>query len=161
MTTIVVETGAIVANSNSYVSEAELTTFATARGITLTQDEDDLLVQAMDWLENLDFKGAKRTRDQSLQWPRVDVWIDGYYYSSETIPQQLKDGLCFAALAVDAGTDPMQDVERQVTMERVDSIEVQYTNASANKTISVKALHVLRKLMSGGVGRNNCVVGKA
>ena len=40
MTTIIVEDGTVVPGANSYASEAELTTYAADRGITLTAATD-------------------------------------------------------------------------------------------------------------------------
>jgi hypothetical protein len=89
MTTIVVEDGSIVASANSYVSAADLSTYATDRGITINGTAAVLLIQAMDYLEQQDFQGYKYTDDQALQWPRGDVYIDGYYVSVSTIHNHL------------------------------------------------------------------------
>ena len=59
MATIIVETGAGLTNSNSYVSEADLATYATDRGITITGTAAVLIIQAMDYLESRQFLGTK------------------------------------------------------------------------------------------------------
>ena len=148
--TIIVEDGTIVAGANSYVTTTELTTFATARSITLVAGAETLLIQAMDYIESLQYKGGKRTQDQVLQWPRVDVYIDGYYFSSESIPQQLKDGLCHYAIAVDQGTDSLQDVTRQTTTETVGEISVQYKASSVSATTNIKVAATMYKLLESG-----------
>lgn len=148
--TIVVEDGSIVTNSNSYVSEAELTAYASARGITLVGDEEELLIKAMDYIESLSFIGIKFTRDQSLQWPRVDVVIDGYYVDADTIPQELKNGQMAVALAIDEGNSPLSNVERKTIRERVGEIEVEYSEGSSSTIISRSINAALSKLIAGG-----------
>ena len=59
MATIVVETGSGSTTANSYVSEQELTTYASDRGVTLTGTASVLIIQAMDYLESKMFVGTK------------------------------------------------------------------------------------------------------
>jgi hypothetical protein len=147
---IVVEDGSVVTGANSYVSEATLTTFAADRGITLTSDEDELLIKAMDYIENLYYKGLKKTKDQPLQWPRYNVYVDGFWIDSDTIPQQLKDGQMQCAIAIDQGNDPLQDISRDVKRERVGELEVEYSDSSVTSTINKKIINSLKKLLAGG-----------
>ena len=87
---IIVEDGSIVADSNSFVSEVELSTYAINRGVTLSGDTDSLLLKATDYLETLNYKGNRYTKDQSLQWPRSNVSIDGFSVDVDEIPEDLK-----------------------------------------------------------------------
>ena len=155
MATIVVEDGTIVSGANSYVSAAELTTYATDRGITISGTEAVLLIQAMDYIEQQPFKGFKYTESQALQWPRGDVYIDGYVVDADEIPQLLKDALCEAALAIDGGNNPLANVERSTKKEKVGPIEVEYMD-QASSSVYLRGLESkLRKLLStGGRGIN-------
>lgn len=148
--TIIVEDGTIVTSSNSYVSTTTLNTFALNRGYTILGTKEDLLIKAMDYIEALNFKGAKRTSTQSLQWPRVDVFIDGYYFNSDEIPQALKDGLCHCALAIDADNDPLQDTPRKVVRQSVGEVSIEYSAGSSSVVINKKIMNVLRKLLVSG-----------
>lgn len=159
--TLIVETGAIIANANTYISVADFEAFAVARGITIVGDSEQLLIQAMDYIESLIYQGFKLTQTQPLQWPRSNVWLDGYYVNVNTIPKQLKDGECFAALAIDAGTDALQPIQQQVVRERVGEIEVEYSAGSVNIVTDVKTNNALSKLLTGGGIGSNFVVGKA
>jgi hypothetical protein len=150
--TIIVEDGTIVANANSYVSEADLTTFATARGITLTADTEQLLIKSMDYVEALNYKGIKQTRDQSLVWPRYGVYVDGYYLESNTIPQELKDGQMQCAIAIDQGNDPLQDIEKNVKREKVGNLEIEYADNSVNSVLNKRITNALKKLLIVGSG---------
>jgi len=50
MATIIVEDGSGLTTSNSYVTEAEVSTWATDRGITLTDTVAVLIIKGMDYL---------------------------------------------------------------------------------------------------------------
>ncbi len=158
---IIVETGAIVSGANSYVSEAELTAFASARGITLVGDEEELLIKAMDYIESLGFKGVKFTQLQPLQWPRANVYIDGYYFSTVSIPNELKNGLMHCAIAIDESNDPLQDAPRKTRRERVGELEVEYEPGSSSVVINKKVMNALYKLLGSSTGGNVIDVRKA
>jgi hypothetical protein len=148
---IVVEDGTIVSGANSYVSEADLTAYATARGITITGDEEELLIKAMDYVETLNFIGIKYTRDQPLQWPRSDVVIDYYYKDVDDIPNELKNGLMETALAIDAGNDPMSDIARQKSSVKVGDLAVTYEAGQAT-TITRKINKAFAKIVKSTSG---------
>ena len=153
MATIVVEDGTVVAGANSYVTEAELTTYAADRGITLTAATDVLLIKAMDYIESLAFIGDKHKESQPLQWPRDEVYIDRYYIERETIPKELKNGVYTAALAIDAELDPLRIIERATKREKVDVIEVEYMDSAASQTIVRTISAALYKILRlGGHG---------
>lgn len=149
MATIIVENGSIVANANSYVSEAELTTYATDRGITLTGTANQLLITAMDYIEQQNFKGNKLTKDQSLQWPRYNVWIDGFPVDDDEIPTLLKESQMEAALAVDSGNSPTSTVEQTVKREKLDVMEVEYMDGSTSVPFNRALEAKLTKLING------------
>jgi len=154
MTVIVVEDGTVVTGANSYVTEAELTAYATARNVTLTGATDELIVQAMDYIEGLSYIGVKSTSAQPLQFPRYNVVVDGYLIETATILQILKDGQMEAAIAVDAGNDPLANVTRQTKKEKVDVLEVEYMDNAVSNTIVKKISTKLRKLLvnsNGGI----------
>lgn len=160
---IIVEDGTIVSSANSYASEAELTTFFSNRNLTLSGDytNEQLLLLAMDYIESLQFKGVKRTREQTLQWPRLDVHIDGYYNNSDTIPTELKNGLMQTAVAIDQGNNPQQTLTRKVIRERVEgAVDVSYSAGSSANDVDPKIMGFLFKLLSGGAGGNTVRVGK-
>lgn len=150
MATIVVEDGTVVSGANSYITAAELDTYASDRGKTISGTQADLLIQAMDYLEAQPFKGIKYSRDQAVQWPRVDVVVDNYYIDSDEIPQLLKDAQAEIAIAIDEGYSPFARIDRTTKREQVDVIEVEYADGgNANpivQTINLK----LAKLLKGG-----------
>jgi hypothetical protein len=100
--TIVVENGSGTnPAANSYAAVADLVAFAAARQATLTTDEptqEALLLKAMDYVEDLDFKGFRFRQLQALKWPRYDVIIDGWPILMSQIPAQLIYAQCALAL---------------------------------------------------------------
>lgn len=154
MAVIVVEDGTIVANANSYVSEANLTTYATDRGLTLVADESILLIKAMDYIESIGYKGVKVLSTQALQWPRYSVYLDGYYFPSNEIPKELKQAQMAVAVSIDQGDDPLATIGQGVKREKVDVLEVEYMPGSSSAPIIKSITSSLWKLLSGGGGGN-------
>lgn len=157
---IVVEDGTIVTGANSYVTTTELSTYATDRGITILGTTSILVLQAMDYIEAQNFKGYKKTAAQPLVWPREYVYIDGYLFDNDGIPEQLKNGQMAAALAIDAGNSPYAVIERQIESERVDVIEVRYQKGAVANTIDPAINQALRKLLNGSNYGNTFTVSK-
>jgi len=152
---LVIEDGSIVSGAESYVTVQEFEAYAAKRGIAVAGNSNSLLLNAMDYLETLSFIGWKKTEAQALQWPRDEVYIDNYYIESTTIPQELKTAQIVAALTIDAGNDLLSNaVDRKVIREKVDSIEVEYSEASGSKKQFEKVNAMLEKLLAGGRGIN-------
>jgi len=148
MATIVVETGTGSASSNSYVSEAELATYASDRGITVTGTANVLLIRAMDYIESKDFLGTKASDAQALVWPRTGVTVNSYSFSSTAIPKLLKDAQIETAIAIGDGVDPLDNQARETSKEKVGEIEVEYT-ATARAITFLKAVDTkLAKLIN-------------
>ena len=147
MATIVVETGAGLTNSNSYVSEADLATYAGDRGVTLTGTAAVLLTQAMDYLESKNFNGTKSNIDQALQWPRYGVELDAYLVLSDAIPQLLKESEMEIAIAIDGGVNPLANQGRETTKEKVGDLEVEYSTSSRPSTYLTAAETKVAKLV--------------
>lgn len=129
---IIVEDGTNIPSANSYVTVAELDSFAALRGYTLPALEADkavLLIKGADYTEafRASFQGQKTYSDQSLQWPRQPVYIDGYQIAGTTIPQDLKNAQMQAAIEVSiAGGDIQPNTGKNIKKEKVDVIEVTY-----------------------------------
>lgn len=153
----------ITVSENSYVTEAELTTYATDRGVTITADTAVLLIKAMDWLEVQQFKGTKTVSTQLLQFPRI--LCDGYYnppynasfyqpyyhpceYNRETVPNEIKKAQIMAALLIDGGNDLQPIVDRAVKSERVDVIEVSYQDNASDRPQFTSLQNILRPFVA-------------
>ena len=146
---IVVEDGTIVSGANSYVTEAELDSYAGARGITISagQQEEDL-IKAMDVIEYIPLPGIKYTKAQPLQWPREGVVIDGFDILVTEIPDLLKEVQYEAAIAIDTGYDPLAIVTRVKESVSVGSISVKYANNSPDSRIYTPLWNKVARLLS-------------
>lgn len=146
-----IEDGTGKTNSVSYATAAELTTYATARGITLTAADDtakeQLLVRAMDYLESQAFIGDKYTKEQALQWPRTGAALDGYYIDNDEIPLLLKEAQIENAIGIDGGVNPLANVSRETRREKVGDIEVEYSPTAFSQTYLKAAETKVSKLI--------------
>jgi hypothetical protein len=147
--TIIVEDGSIVANADSYVSVANYTTWADARGIEYDSSVlETQILRAMDYIETLRFIGQKSTKAQPLQFPRVGVVVDGYELDYDEIPDQLKKAVYESIKAESDGNSQLANVERTTSREKVGEIEVQYA-PNSNSSVSVVAINkALYKLLA-------------
>ena len=149
---IIVEDGSGLVDSNSYIDEAYLIQYALDRGVTITSPTDQYLYKAMDYLESLNYIGYKFTKEQALQWPRGDVFIDGYAFPDDSIPKQLMEAQAEAAMATFAGQDPTSDPGRATKKEKLDVMEVEYMDGdypySVIRSISLKLNKLLVSSMS-------------
>jgi hypothetical protein len=109
-----VEDGTQVANSNAYISVAEFRAFHVDRGVAAAANDTGVyaqvaveaaIVKATDYVDKrfgTRFVGSKLSRDQSLQWPRIDAFDNQEdYIQTDEIPKVLKNAVCeYAKLAL-------------------------------------------------------------
>ena len=126
---------AIVVGTNTYVTVAELTAYALARAITIVNDEETLLIKAMDYIEIQSYWGTKTDEDQDLEFPRNGDTV---------VPEKIKTAQIITALLIDSGEDMFPISEQAVKREKVDIIEIEYQNF----TNSIKNYPQLNKLLT-------------
>lgn len=147
--TIVIEDGTQVSNSNSYITASELTSFAIARDVTPTTDLEVLIVKSMAYLESIKFKGSIVDQNQSLQWPRNSVYVDGYLVLNTSIPKLLKDAQMAICLEIEAGNNPLSTLKQEKQSVTIGPISTTYKTGSSSSPISRTFNAYLRKLISG------------
>lgn len=152
---LIIEDGSGVPGAQSYVTAAEATAWATARGLTFGGTDAEVeqrLLTAMDLVESYraQFSGVKSSSGNPLQWPRMGVLLDGEPLGDDTIPSELKSALiCFAYESQTTELQPTVD-SQAVSKEKVDVIEVEYFNAQgrpASTPTFTKALAFLQPLL--------------
>lgn len=95
---LVVNSTPLASANNSYASLAEASEYVTTRIVdtvvqTAWEELDDemkgtYLVNASRTLDNLcEWIGDKYSRDQGLDWPRVNAYVDGYVVDQITFPR--------------------------------------------------------------------------
>jgi len=157
--TLVIEDGSIVPGANSYITVAEYSAWADARfGVSRStasscdEDAERLILRAMDYFEAQEFIGYKKQSDQPLQWPRNDVYIDSYYVSNSTIPNEVKISIYELAYAEEQGNGELTAVDRKVKREKVASIEVEYADGSSSTVTNRAVPNAMKKLLEAGGG---------
>jgi len=155
---LIVENGTLVANANSYVSIAEFTAWADARGVTYPSlpELQQKILRAMDYIESLDFVGQKHEETQALQWPRDYVYIDGYSIESDEIPPEVKRAVYEATKVEIDGDSRLTASERETTSEKIGDIAVTYSSSAGMKRTIPAVTKALRKLV-----RNPTAVSRA
>lgn len=156
---LIIEDGTGVAGANSYITPAEVKAYAAARGLTVPADDSEvekLCIKAIDYLETLrsDYQGRKIALENSLQWPRSGVVLDGFDLAETVIPNTLKDAQ--AQLAIEAQTRDLMPTGdgREVKIEKVvGAIEMEYvpTGAGSIQPEFQKVNMLLRPLMKQGL----------
>jgi hypothetical protein len=162
--TLVVETGAGLSNSNSYVSVDAFETYCDDRAITLASgDEEAALIRATSYLDNTyrtRFTGYRtKRREQALEWPRVGAYVyipnnssdmayaGGFdpaydYIAQDVIPIEIINATCEAAireLSSPGILAPDLDRGNAVRRLKAGSVEIEY-GASATATTTFQAI---------------------
>ena len=122
-----VEDGTGLDNSNAYLTVQEWTDHHVDRGVAAASDgtwsPDNIqagIVQATDYVEKRfgkRFRGWKRSRSQSLEWPRLDAYDDDDH-TLEPVPTLLKRGVAeyaLLALQLERNLAPVPGVSFPVT----------------------------------------------
>lgn len=141
---------------NTYASLADLRAFAAGRGYAIPADDTEcsqLLMQAMDYLEGLQWRGQRSSVSQPLSWPRFGIRIDGVDLQDDAIPQRLVDVQCRLAIeSQEIDLTPSVAGGGAVTMERVEgAVTVQYEAGTNKAAPSFPWLYSsLRGLVVGG-----------
>ena len=126
---------ALVVGTDTYITESELTAYATARGITILADKETLLIKAMDYIEIQSYWGSKTDEDQELEFPRN---------GDTAVPEKIKTAQIVTALLIDSGEDMFPTSEQAVKREKIDLIEIEYQDY----TNSLKSYPQLDKLLA-------------
>jgi len=153
---LIVENGTGLADAESYISVADASAYHDKRGNTTWADMSEpemeqSLRRATDYLVQvyrLRWNGTRVNSVQSLDWPRAFVLredfnysgINGYttiggnyYYPSNVVPNEVKNACAEMALKASAG-ELSPDIEQRVTKEKIDVIEVTYSEYGVQYT---------------------------
>lgn len=156
---LIVETGAGLANAESYASVAEATAYFGGRNKAddwdAVDDKEAALRNATDYITQTysgAWSGFRSRTEQALDWPRVDVpWDDdpSGAYPSNAIPAALKRACIELALRAGSG-NLIEDLERETLSETVDVISVTYAPGGSRQKRYTVAERLLRPLLNGG-----------
>lgn len=154
---LVVETGAVVAGAESYVSVSDADTYWSNRNDTVwaalsTGAKEAALRIATRYLDsNYTWLGEIVNQDQLLDWPRYAVVDrDGRGYDSDEIPIALKDALCELAYQQSQAALDVADTSRKVTREKLGPMETEYTDYGSDAKTFGWIDKLVGKLTKGG-----------
>lgn len=136
-----------IAYIDNYVANHYLSTdsVAIAWAALSPSDKEVLARKACVFIDSHRFDGCVVTGTQKLQWPRIDVYVNGYFVDSTTIPPGVKDAQCEAALKSMSG-DLLADIERgSVIEETVGPLTTRYSDYSKDGSKSYPVIDALLK----------------
>jgi hypothetical protein len=152
---LIVEDGTGKSDSQTYASVTTLRAYAKARGETLPSGEaacEILLIKAMERMRGLNYVGDRATKEQALDWPRHNVCIDGFSFSSTDLPRQLEQAQCALAIEaqrIDLLPTMLSNAKGPVTSETIGPISRTYANNGRVRPVPAiaKADALLRVLL--------------
>ena len=143
---IVTQTNDGLSTANSYVTTAELSAYASQRGIVLNSaDLESLLFKSMDVLESKQYKSEPFNDTQSTQFPRMGVGI----------ARPIKQAQLLLAVAADTNDLLSATTEQVAKREKVDVIEVEYFESTTTESPLLTLVDsILKPYLAGGIGLN-------
>jgi len=154
---LIIETGAIVADANSFVTLEEIREYAEARGRTLPVDDEDLepfAHRAMDYIKSRrgDFDGTRVSDTQPLPFPRTGMYIDNVLIADDFMPLELIELQCALTVELANGLDlfPVQ-TGQAVKRKKTGPLEKEFFGPSL--IVSVPILDALIEPLLGSGGR--------
>lgn len=154
----IVETGAGVANANSYGNVEAATSYAADRGIALSDDDavvQKLLILATDYLESFEYIGVLVSPTQALKWPRKCVEINDAAFPNNALPTQLVAACYQLVLEQTNGIDIQPTVDRSeggfIIEEKVDVLMTRFSEkiGTTSEPSMPKVDALLRNLIVG------------
>ena len=140
---LIIEDGTQIANSNSFVDDAEYVAYAALKCLTIGVDaaarEIDLLA-GMDYILSREdmLQGRRVSSTQSVTFPRVGVYIYGYIINSDVIHQNVKNSQMEAAAYNTTGTLLSNTQSTNRMKEKVDVLEVEYFKGGSRSNVNLQ-----------------------
>lgn len=128
---LIIEDGSIVANANSFATDAELKAYANIRGFVIPATQparEALLVQAMDYLTSKEsmLSGDRVNINQELPYPRIGACAKGFAIPSTAIPNDIKKAQMELAIQANTSELLVNNSNKNVQKEKVGTLEVSY-----------------------------------
>jgi len=153
---LIIEDGSVVAGANSYFTAASASSYLGTRGTYFlsasTAEQENALIEAGMYLNSLPWRGTKKTRDQTMEWPRLYFYdSDGYQYANDVVPTRVKWAQAEAAEEFLAGNTLLTTLKPtdRIKRKKIDVLEKEYfPSASSGKTKFPKIDAMLRGLLT-------------
>lgn len=165
---LVVEDGTGLPNAEAYISVTNADAYFLARGnaawSALTDEaKEQALRNGADYMLGVygpRWKGARKTAEQALDWPRIGVVANGFEVADDAVPAAV--ARANAELAMRASMGPLLgDQGAQVKQETVGPISVTYADG-ARQSVAYKAVDaMLGAYLRDGGGAGQAAVVRA
>ena len=155
---LVVETGAVVSGADSYIDLTDARALAEKYGKALPVDDTEAEAALRNGavyvgLQERAMCGFRVSPEQSLAYPRRNVFAYGFPVPADSIPSQIINAQVLAAVEYGLGTDVRASSGGRVTeTERVEGAgSVSYfNNGATGSTITITAaIDAMRPLLCG------------
>jgi len=117
-----------------------------------TEAKEAALIRATDYLGGTygqRWKGYRVSAEQTLDWPRYDVAVNGYLVASDAVPAAVANAC--AELALRASSGPLTvDVGRMKSRVKVGPIETEYVSGGSAQTRFTAVDAMLAGYLGGG-----------
>ena len=161
---IVTEDGTGKADSETYISVADASTYFSERGNTtwaaIASDalREAALRKGTEYMVSTcrsRWQGCRTTPTvQALDWPRVGVVVDGVYVDSDEIPTEVERACAEFALRA-SSADLQADLTQGRIKEKVGPIDVTYDKSSPQQKRYKSLDAMLSPFLRGGGGAAN------
>tara|TARA_R100000541_G_scaffold12803_2_gene21324 strand:- start:444 stop:929 length:486 start_codon:yes stop_codon:yes gene_type:complete len=143
---LIIEDGSVVANANSYTTDAEFIAYAAAKGLDIPATEsgrDILQLKGAEYiLANEEcMQGQRVNRDQTMSFPRYNVYLYGFLVPSNEIPQTLKTAQMEAAIVSQTVDLLPNSAYQNVQREKLDSLEKAYFSNGKRVQMDVRTVN--------------------
>lgn len=163
---IIVEDGSIVSSANSYLSISDCNNILYDFGYDELPvgKEEPYIKQACIYIDSFraKFKGCKSNIDQSLQFPRYDLIIDGILQDSDVIPQCVKIAQALAANELRNGNNlySTNKTGQQILSKTVDVVSITYSETGVANPAPIfgQIMTQLNPVLKGSGGLVACRV---
>lgn len=124
-----------------YVTDTELTAYATARGITLNETLTVLLTKSLDYIETRNYSGYKTDEEQALQFPRN---------GDTEVPTDIKNAQMVGAILIDGGAELQGTLGQSVKRKKLATMEIEYQDGTTSQSTFTALDDILGKYMISG-----------
>jgi hypothetical protein len=121
----------------------------------LSEPEQELaIIQATRYIDSLEFVGKRKTLEQGLNWPRSNVFYDGF--EIEGVPSTVKKATAEAVGLILDGAELFNDeADRETVAEKIDVIAITYKQSSSSDAKVATKFEAINGLLRGFIKTGN------
>ena len=154
---LIIETGMGLPDANSYIDMAGIDFYLSSSDMTklgkLSKSEQiDRLVIASLFIDySFNWLGHKKSFEQGLNWPRIDVKFQKYEIPDNYIPLQIKRACAMAvSLLIEYGLGVFRETgEAQVKKEKLGPLETEYFEALKKELVNKTQFSDINNVLRG------------